>query len=106
MSLRKSLYLLLSTGSTQEDRKSNRHDRFFFDWDVKHQNRTKNCDFKAFFLFHIPRKWILCESNSYILLPPLGNIHHRLKMLMFDIILQFICIYFPLIEHVILSRLL
>ena len=42
MSLSKTLYLLLSTGSTQEDRKTSQHDRKIVDWDLKHsyiQNR-------------------------------------------------------------------
>ena len=38
LSLSKRLYQLIRTGSTQADRYSSRHDRFF-DWDVKHQNK-------------------------------------------------------------------
>ena len=37
MSLSKSLYPLLSTGSTQED--LSLHDGKFVDWDVKNQNK-------------------------------------------------------------------
>ena len=39
MSLSKTLFVLLSTGSTQEDRKSSRHGWKFVDWDVKPQNK-------------------------------------------------------------------
>ena len=35
MSLSKTLYPLLSIGSTQEDWKSSGHGRIIFDWDVK-----------------------------------------------------------------------
>ena len=38
VSLTKLLYSLLSTGSTQEDRKASRHDLKFVDWDEKHQH--------------------------------------------------------------------
>ena len=37
VSLSNMLYTLLSTGSTQEDRKSSWHDWQIVDWDVKHQ---------------------------------------------------------------------
>ena len=39
MSLSKIPYLLLSTGSNQEDKKSSQHDWKIVDWDVKHQNK-------------------------------------------------------------------
>ena len=32
-----SLSKTLSTGSTEEGRKSSKYDKFFFEWDVKHQ---------------------------------------------------------------------
>ena len=38
VSMSKTLYPLLSIGSTQEDRKSSRHDLKLVDWDVKHQH--------------------------------------------------------------------
>ena len=45
VSLSKTLYLLLSTGSTQEDMKLSQHDWKIVDWDVKHQNEVQNqCD--------------------------------------------------------------
>ena len=39
VSLTKTLYPLLSTGSTKED--PSRHDLKIVDWDVKNQNKTK-----------------------------------------------------------------
>ena len=42
MSLSKTLYRLLSTGSTQEDRKAFRHDCKIVDCDVKRQNIQTN----------------------------------------------------------------
>ena len=38
----KTLYPLLSTGSTQEERKSFRHDWNVVDWDVKTSTQTSN----------------------------------------------------------------
>ena len=38
VSLSKTLYHLLGTGSTQEDRKMSRHDGKVVDWDLKHQH--------------------------------------------------------------------
>ena len=40
MSISKTLYPLLRTGSTQEDRSG--HDRKIVDWDVKNQNKQCN----------------------------------------------------------------
>ena len=39
VSLSKILYPLLSTGSTQKDRKTSQLDRKIVDWDVKHQHK-------------------------------------------------------------------
>ena len=39
MSLSMTLYLLLSTGSTQENRKSSQHDLRIVDWEVKHKHK-------------------------------------------------------------------
>ena len=39
VSLYKTLYPLLSTGSTQKDRKSSRHGQKITDWDVKHATK-------------------------------------------------------------------
>ena len=45
MSLNKTLYLLLSTGPTQIDRKKSQHHRiFFFDRDVKHHHKQMSHD--------------------------------------------------------------
>ena len=42
MSLSKTLYLLLSTGLTHEDRILSKHDQKIVDWDVKHQHKQKD----------------------------------------------------------------
>ena len=42
VSLSKTLYPLLSTGSTQEDGISSGHDLILFGWDIKHQNKQTN----------------------------------------------------------------
>ena len=42
VSLSKTLYPLLSTGSIQEDRKSFQHDRKIIHWDVKYQRKETN----------------------------------------------------------------
>ena len=39
VSLGKTLYLLLSTGPTQEDRKLSQHDGIIVDWELKHQHK-------------------------------------------------------------------
>ena len=39
MLLKKTLYPLLSIGSTQEDRYSSQHNLKIVDWDVKHQHK-------------------------------------------------------------------
>ena len=39
VSLSKTLYPLLSTGSTQENRKSSQHDLRIVDWEVKHKHK-------------------------------------------------------------------
>ena len=38
----KTFYPLISTGSTQEDRKSSRHDIKIVEWDVKHQHKQNS----------------------------------------------------------------
>ena len=45
LSLGKTLYLLLNTDVTQEDRKLSLHDRKTVDWDVKHQNKQRNYNY-------------------------------------------------------------
>ena len=42
MSLSKTLYPLLSTGSNREDRKSTRYDLKFVDWCVKEEHKQKS----------------------------------------------------------------
>ena len=44
MSLSKTLYPLLSTGSTQEDRKLSGHGRNIVGWGIKHQNKITKTD--------------------------------------------------------------
>ena len=58
MFLSKTFYPLNSFGSTQEDRKSSRHDLKIVEWDVKHQNKTNFtsssciCKQSRFYCFH------------------------------------------------------
>ena len=59
MFLSKTFYPLLSTGSTQEDRKSSRHDLKIVEWDVKHQQK-QDSSLQAVFA-HSP------DSNVFIL---------------------------------------
>ena len=42
LSLSKTLYLLLGTGSTHEDWESSQHDFKSVDWDIKHKKNPKN----------------------------------------------------------------
>ena len=42
MSFSKTLYPQLSTGSTQEDRKTCQHDLKIVDWDIKYQQKQKS----------------------------------------------------------------
>ena len=46
--LSKTLYALLSTGSTKEDRKSSRHDWKIVDCDVKHQYKQNKLFLQVF----------------------------------------------------------
>ena len=44
MSVSKTLHPLLSTGSTQEDRKSLQHGRKIVDWEVKQQHKQNSLE--------------------------------------------------------------
>ena len=50
-SLRKPLYPLHSTGSTQEDRKSSARDCKIVDWDVTHQRKKKSTKYIMLVVF-------------------------------------------------------
>ena len=53
LSLSKTLYPLLGTGSTQEDRKSSQHDCKIVDWDALSLNTIKHCfDTGCFIYMH------------------------------------------------------
>ena len=62
--LSKSLYSMLSTGSTQEGRKSSQHDWKIVDWDTKHQHKQTNQVF-ASYLQQV--NWYLLQFNWYLL---------------------------------------
>ena len=51
MSLSKTLFLLISTGSTREDKKSTGNGLKTVDWDVNHQNKQS---FGLFFIMFEP----------------------------------------------------